>query len=113
MVQHPGLITPRKNRLSNKYLFQYPENFYSDLEGSETISGKDTYVLKLKHREGGFVKSAKLWVDKADWLIRKIVIVTDESTTTYSVKNIQLNAGVSNSKFSFTAPDGVEVIDMR
>lgn len=97
----------------NKYLFQYPENFYSDLDGSENLGGKDVYVLKLSPRENGYVKSAKLWVDKDDWLIKKIFIVTDESTTTYIVKNIQLNLGISDSKFSFTPPEGVEVIDMR
>ena len=97
----------------NKYLFQYPENFYSDLEGSENLGGKEVYVLKLRPRESGYVKSAKLWVDKSDWIIKKIYIVTDESTTTYIVKNVQLNAGLSNSKFTFTPPEGVEVIDMR
>lgn len=97
----------------NKYLFQYPENFYSDLEGSEMLGGKDVYVLKLRPRESGYVKSAKLWVDKNDWIIKKIYIVTDESTTTYILKNVQLNAGLSNSKFTFIIPEGVEVIDMR
>jgi len=97
----------------NKYLFQYPENFYSDLSGTETMGGKDVYVLKLKPREGGMVKSATLWVGKDDWLIKKIFIQTDESTTTFNVKNIQINPGLSNSKFTFTAPEGVEVIDMR
>lgn len=89
----------------NKYLFQYPENFYSDLEGSEKLGGKDVYVLKLRPRESGYVKSAKLWVDKSDWIIKKIYIVTDESTTTYNVKNVQLNVGLSNSKFTFTPPE--------
>lgn len=97
----------------NKYLFQYPENFYSDLAGTEKMSGLDVYVLTLKPREGGYVKSAKLWVSNSDWMIRKIYIVTDESTATYSVKNIQTNIGVSNSKFSFSPPEGTEVIDMR
>jgi len=97
----------------NKYLFQYPENFYSDLSGTETMGGKDVYVLKLKPREGGMVKSATLWVGKDDWLIKKIYIQTDESTTTFNVKNIQINPGLSNSKFTFTPPEGVEVIDMR
>lgn len=97
----------------NKYLFQYPENFYSDLTGTEKISGKDVYVLSLKPRESGYVKSAKLWVGKDDWIIKKINIVTDESTSTYSIKNIQTNIGVSNSKFTFTPPEGTEVIDMR
>lgn len=97
----------------NKYLFQYPENFYSDLTGSDKISGKDVYVLSLKPRESGYVKSAKLWVGKDDWMIKKIVIVTDESTSTYTVKNIQTNTGLSNSKFNFSPPEGTEVIDMR
>jgi outer membrane lipoprotein-sorting protein len=70
-------------------------------------------VLKLKPRENGSVKSAQLWIGKDDWLIKKITIVSDESTTTFNVKNIHLNIGVSDSKFTFTPPEGVEVIDMR
>ena len=97
----------------NKYLFQYPENFYSDLTGTEKLAGNDVYVLSLKPRESGYVKSAKLWVGKDDWIIKKIYIVTDESTSTYTVKNVQLNVGLSDSKFSFSAPEGTEVIDMR
>ncbi len=97
----------------NKYLFQYPENFYSDLQGTEQLAGADVYVLTLRPREAGYVKSAKLWVGKDDWIIKKIYIVTDESTSTYSIKNVQLNAGLSASKFTFTPPEGTEVIDMR
>ena len=97
----------------NKYLFQYPENFYSDLAGTEKLAGKDVYVLTLKPRESGYVNSAKLWVGKDDWIIKKIYISTDESTSTYTVKNVQLNVGLSNSKFSFSPPEGTEVIDMR
>ena len=97
----------------NKYLFQYPENFYSDLTGTEQLGGKEVYVLSLKPRESGYVKSAKLRVGKDDWMIKKIDIVTEESTLSYSVKNIQTNTGLANSKFTFTAPEGTEVIDMR
>lgn len=52
-------------------------------------------------------------MDKDDWLIKKITISTDESTTTFNVKNIRLDTGVGDSKFTFTPPEGVEVIDMR
>ena len=48
----------------NKFLFNYPENFYSDLDGTESVSGADCYVLKLSPRHKGSVKSAKIWVDK-------------------------------------------------
>lgn len=97
----------------NKFLFSYPENFYSDLEGDENIGGIDCYVIKLTPRNGGSVKSAKIWIDKNEDLIRKINIVTTESTNTYLLKDISLDAGVNSSKFSFSPPEGVEVIDLR
>jgi len=97
----------------NKFLFNYPENFYSDLDGSETVSGSDCYVLKLSPRHKGSVKSAKIWVDKEENLIRKITINSSESSTTYSLKKITLDAGLASSKFTFSPPEGVEVIDLR
>lgn len=97
----------------NKFLFNYPENFYSDLDGEENVGGVDCYIIKLSPRSNGSVKSAKLWVDKNEDLIRKINIITNESSNTYSLKDISLDAGLSSSKFSFTPPEGVEVIDLR
>lgn len=97
----------------NKFLFSYPENFYSDLEGTETISGSECYLLKLSPRHKGSVKSAKIWVDKDDNFIRKITINSSESSSTYTLKKISLDVGLSSSKFSFSPPEGVEVIDLR
>lgn len=97
----------------NKFLFNYPENFYSDLDGEEVVGGVECYIIKLTPRSRGNVKSAKLWVDKSEDLIRKINIVTNESSNTYSLKDISLDTGLSSSKFSFTPPEGVEVIDLR
>ncbi|MBX7041660.1 MAG: outer membrane lipoprotein chaperone LolA [Ignavibacteria bacterium] len=97
----------------NKFLFSYPENFYSDLEGEETIGGTACYLIKLTPRGGSNVKSAKIWIDKNEDLIKKITISTNQSTSTYTLKDITLDAGVSSSKFTFTPPSGVEVIDLR
>ncbi len=97
----------------NKFLFNYPENFYSDLEGTETVSGAECYILKLTPRNKGSVKSAKIWVDKEQNLIRKITINSSESSSTYTLKKITLDAGISSSKFTFSPPEGVEVIDLR
>lgn len=97
----------------NKFLFNYPENFYSDLEGNETVSGLDCYLLKLTPRNKGNVKSAKIWVDKEENLIRKISIVSKDGTDTYTLKKINLDSGVSSSKFTFSAPSDVEIIDLR
>ena len=97
----------------NKFLFRYPENFYSDLEGDENISGVDCYVIKLTPRTSGSIKSARIWIDKSENLIKKITINSKESTSTYTLKSVDLNIGVSSSKFTFSPPQGVEVIDLR
>ena len=97
----------------NKFLFQYPENFYSDYTGDEKVGSNSCYILKLSPRSKGSVKSAKVWVDKEEFLIRKIYISTSESSKTYTLKSITLNPGLSSSEFSFSAPSGVEVIDLR
>lgn len=97
----------------NKFLFNYPENFYSDLEGEDNVGGVSCYIIKLTPRNGGSVKSAKIWIDKNEYLIRKVNVVTSESSNTYSLKDISLDAGISSSKFSFSPPAGVEVIDLR
>lgn len=97
----------------NKFLFNYPENFYSDLEGEENLGGVDCYVIKLTPRSGGSVKSAKIWIDKNEDMIRKINISTSEATTTYTLKDISLDAGLNASEFSFSPPADVEVIDLR
>lgn len=97
----------------NKFLFNYPENFYSDYVGDEKVNKKDCYVLKLTPRNKGNIKSAKVWVDQAEYYIRKITITTSESTKTYTLKSITLNPGLSSSEFKFTPPEGVEVIDLR
>jgi outer membrane lipoprotein-sorting protein len=59
------------------------------------------------------VKSAKVWVDTEEYLIRKITISSSGSTKTYTLKSISLDAGLSSSEFSFSPPSGVEVIDLR
>lgn len=97
----------------NKFLFNYPENFYSDLTGEEKVGNDNCYVLKLTPRTKSMIKSAKVWVDTEQYLIRKITISSSGSTKTYTLKSITLDPGISSSEFSFSPPAGVEIIDLR
>lgn len=97
----------------NKYLFDYPVNFYSELEEEETITGNACYALNLTPRRKGSVKSAKIWIGKDDDIIRKIRIVSKGSTNTYTLKSVTLDAGISSSKFTFSPPSGADIIDLR
>jgi len=97
----------------NKFLFTYPENFYSDLDGEDKVGSTDCYVLKLSPRSKGNIKSAKIWIDKNDYIIKKVSVNSKEGSNTYTLKDVTLDAGVAASKFTFSPPADVEVIDMR
>jgi outer membrane lipoprotein-sorting protein len=60
------------------------------------------------------MKSLKLWIDDGEWLLWKAEIVDlSDNITTYTVSDIRLNTAISDSTFSFVAPPGVEVVDLR
>ncbi|KAA0207824.1 MAG: outer membrane lipoprotein carrier protein LolA [Ignavibacteriaceae bacterium] len=106
-VDSPNTFSP------NKFLFDYPTEMYSDLEGNENVNGIECYKLKLTPRKKGNIKSALIWVDSQEKLIRKISITSSDGTTTYTLKSINLDPGIASSRFTFTAPNGTEVIDLR
>ena len=56
----------------------------------------------------------RLWVDPSEWLVR-MAEMTDVNgkVTTYTVSDIKLNPGLSDSRFVMQIPEGAEVVDMR
>jgi len=60
------------------------------------------------------MKSLKLWIDDADWLLWRAEIVDmNDNLTEYTASDIRLNTTLSDSTFTFVAPPGVEVVDLR
>lgn len=106
-VDSPNTFSP------NRFLFDYPTEMFSDLEGEETINGNDCFKIKLTPRSKGNITSATIWVDKSENLIRRVTYTASDGTTTYTLRSISLNPGVAANKFTFSAPSGVEVIDLR
>ena len=81
--------------------------------GREKVGGADCAVLKLVPRaESSLVRTLHLWVDRG--LVRKAVITdVNGKETTYTVLDIRLNPGLSDSRFVLEIPPGAEVVDMR
>lgn len=96
--------------LSINYLvYDYPKNCDLSLssEGSKTV-----LILKPKSKRNS-LGEVKLVINK-DNLIEKTYI-TNQSTGTMEVNfsNYKLNQNLSDSKFTFTAPEGTTVVDIR
>lgn len=85
------------------------------LIGREKLGKMETVVLKLTPRdETALLKWLKLWVSESDWLVRKAELVDlSGKETVYQVLDIMVNTGIPDTRFTFAAPAGVEVVDLR
>lgn len=101
-----------QNSLSpQNFLLNLPSDYYATLLGKE----KKMIVLKLVPKDDqSFVKSLKAWIEEGSWIVRKVeVIDVNDTETTYTVREVQLNAHVKDNAFTFTPPPGTEVVDLR
>ena len=101
--------------LPRQILFQYKRDYRSRVEGEEDIFGKRCYILLFTAETGDtFISQIRAWVDKSQWIPRKIEQVDlGENHTTYLLQNIEIGIPLGNDFFDFIVPDGVDVIDMR
>ena len=72
-----------------------------------------SYVLGLIPKDKkSMIKKMKLDVDKNDFSFQKVTVEDSFSNwTSYELKNVKINSGISDSKFDFNPPDGVEVVE--
>ncbi len=99
----------------DKFLLNIPSAYYATLLGREKVGDLQTLTLKLVPKDDrSFVKSVKVWVEDGTWVVQKVSIVdVNETETTYLIKNIKLNSNIKETMFTFIAPSGTEVVDLR
>ncbi|MFN0158260.1 MAG: LolA family protein [Bacteroidota bacterium] len=92
-----------------------PEDFSATVLQREKVGQIETISVKLVPRDDqSFITSMKLWVDPKEWFIRKVELIDQNGKTTeYEVKEIKINPGLQDSRFTFQIPEGVEVVDLR
>jgi outer membrane lipoprotein carrier protein len=92
-----------------------PDEYASSIVGKEKVASTETIVLLLTPRsESSSVKSLKLWVDEGTSLVKQVLLVDVNSRETqYTVREIDINKGLEDSRFVFDIPEGVEVVDLR
>ena len=98
----------------DKVLVNVPQRYTATILGKEKVQGNETTILKLIPIDPkSNLQWMKIWVDN-DRMMKQIQILDiSDNVTTYSIESITVNAGVADSEFTFTAPNDVEVIDLR
>lgn len=106
----------QRNSVSpEEFLLSLPTSYYATVVSRETIGGDATVVLKLLPKDDrSFVRSVRLWVVESSAEVRRIQIIDqNETETTYAIESTRLNTNVSDATFSFSAPAGTEIVDLR
>jgi len=97
--------------LHHEFLSDPGERYAAELEGDDTVGGLEAWVLSLTPRVPSPYLHARVWIDKEQYLIRKLVIREEsESIRTVELSGIRLNPVLSAERFQFVAPAGVQVI---
>ena len=91
------------------------DDYAATVRGREKSGNTECIVLNLVSKgEGSLVRSLRLWVDPSEWLVRMAELTdVNGKVTTYTVSDITLNPGLSDSRFVLKIPEGAEVVDMR
>ena len=101
--------------LPRQLFIRYKKKYEIALESIELVQKKSCYHLVLipKNRDV-FIQKLEIWVDKIEWLTRKISYLdVNANVTTYLIQNIQLSAQTDQKLFRLVPDPNFEVIDMR
>lgn len=101
--------------LPSDFLFQFPEDYNAFILLINEDEGKREYVLKLTPKSGDkFIKSIKIWIDGSSWIPGRLEYTDiNGNDTIYDILRIELDPSFDGSIFTFSPPEGIEIIDIR
>lgn len=100
----------------NSFLYQIKEHYYGQVVEEIKEGGKKKHVLKLTPNpsEQSMFTAIKVWVVEGTWEIERIIYTDyNNNETEYRIAKIEFNPVLANTTFSFSPPEGVQVVDLR
>jgi outer membrane lipoprotein carrier protein len=103
------LLTPQQ------LLFEFPEKYNIKSIKQDKLEGLTCDLLIMTPKDPSDpTKTLQIWVDRQDSFTRRFRLEDlAGSVTTFDFRDFRTGAAFSDSTFAFTAPAGVEVLDMR
>lgn len=102
--------------LLNSFLYDFEDHYFGQVIDEVKEGGRKKYIIKLtpKPTEQSYFSSIKVWVLEGSWEIERI-LYTDysDNETEYVIEKTVFNPELSDSVFAFTAPEGIQVVDLR
>ncbi len=106
----PGVAGGRFD-LHREFLSDPGTRYAPALQGEETVAGSRTFVLALTPRGDSPFLRARIWVDAAEALIRRVEITETEGfVRTVEMSGIRIDPSLPDARFRFEPPAGVRVV---
>lgn len=113
IIRSAAVIDPTLNPLY--FLMHVEDDYQSELIRSEKVAGRDCFLLKLTRKSDNAadgLEEMELWISQKQWLVRQFrVFNRNGDYTTYTLFDMELNPSPDTSKFEFSIPPGIEIID--
>ena len=98
--------------LQGRIFDEAAEAYEAVLEGLEEVDGHSTWLVTLTPRTESPYRMVRVWVDAENLLVRRFEITEENETLrTVVLRNLQPNADIPDSTFSFTPPAGTDVFE--
>lgn len=95
-----------------EFLAEPGEKYAPTHEGRERVAGRSTHVITLVPRGESVYRSARVWIDDADWLIRRVQIEEENgSVRDVELRDLELDPTLAPDLFAFAPPAGALIID--
>ncbi|HSG47535.1 MAG TPA: outer membrane lipoprotein carrier protein LolA [Longimicrobiales bacterium] len=94
-----------------EFLDRPDEKYDATLEGEEVVTGRNTVRIALRPREPRGYRTARVWIDPAQGMIRQVEINEDNGTIRLlTLDAIRVDPPLAEGAFTFPVPEGVRVI---
>lgn len=99
----------------NDFFLTYDEKYQAVSSQATRLNGQKHARLKLQPKsKDSFFREVTIYVRDSDTVVTRLeVLDVNDTKMVFNLKNIQLNPSVQPSTFTFTPPQGVEIIDLR
>ena len=98
--------------LQGRIFDEAAEGYEAVLDGVEEVDGHSTWLVTLTPRGESPYRLVRVWVDTESLLVRRFEITEENETLrTVVLRDLQPNADIPDSTFSFTPPAGTDVFE--
>ncbi len=100
----------------NEFLFELKDHYYGQVIDEIKEEKSKKYLIKLtpKPTEQSFFTTVKIWVQDKTWEIDRLVYIDyNDNETEYVIERTAFNPELNETAFTFTPPEGIQVIDLR